>query len=297
MQIVWDVCHTPLMTLNGVIFFLPPPPPPPLRFQDNVHRGNVMGSAPSDKNLIQFKNAGMQTTHCNESVLRSCSVIFLTVKPNILPTVLGEIYSLVTPEHLLISVAAGITVQTLEKLLPAGTRVLRTMPNLACQVQEGTMVFCRGSHATEQDASHLQRLMSGCSLCEETPEAFINIHSGLSGSGVAYAYMFAEALADGGVKMGMPYHLSLRLAGQTLVVGIMYVCECVRMCVCAGTCVCGCACVCACLRVCVRACVFVCVHLCVWPRVCACVCVCVFGSGSDCPLSLSLSLWCLWVTV
>nr|AFM86822.1 putative pyrroline-5-carboxylate reductase-like variant 2 [Callorhinchus milii] len=184
---------------------------------DNVHRGNVMGSAPSDKNLIQFKNGGMQTTHCNESVLRSCSVIFLTIKPNILPTVLGEIYSLVTPEHLLISVAAGITVQTLEKLLPAGTRVLRTMPNLACQVQEGTMVFCRGSHATEQDASHLQRLMSGCSLCEETPEAFINIHSGLSGSGVAYAYMFAEALADGGVKMGMPYHLSLRLAGQTLV--------------------------------------------------------------------------------
>ena len=72
------------------------------------------------------------------------------------------------------------------QLLPAGTKVLRLMPNLPCVVQAGAMVFARGSSAGDGEAALLKSLLSSCGLCEEVPESYINIHTGLSGSGVAY---------------------------------------------------------------------------------------------------------------
>lgn len=149
------------------------------------------------------------------------------------------------------------------QLLPAGTKVLRLMPNLPCVVQAGAMVFARGSGAGDGEAALLKSLLSSCGLCEEVPESYINIHTGLSGSGVAYVsthaqrapahqqdtgcrqkshpcqvgvwgllfchahprcssphqvYLFAEALAEGAVKMGMPGGLASRIAAQTLLV-------------------------------------------------------------------------------
>ncbi|XP_062900671.1 pyrroline-5-carboxylate reductase 3 isoform X1 [Mobula hypostoma] len=182
----------------------------------NVKPEQVIASAPSDKNLQKFKEAGMQTTHDNNSVVKNCTVLFLAVKPAILPRVLETISHFVTPEHLVISVAAGITVKTLENCLPSDSRVVRMMPNLPCVVQQGTIVFCRGIRAREQDAVLLKSLLSPLGVCEETPEPYIDIHTGVSGSGVAYVYMFAEALADGAVKMGMPYELSKKLVAHTL---------------------------------------------------------------------------------
>lgn len=72
------------------------------------------------------------------------------------------------------------------QLLPAGTKVLRLIPNLPCVVQAGAMVFARGSGAGDGEAALLKNLLSSCGLCEEVPESYINIHTGLSGSGVAY---------------------------------------------------------------------------------------------------------------
>ncbi|CAM2107123.1 unnamed protein product [Caretta caretta] len=110
--------------------------------------------------------------------------------------------------------------EALQQLLPAGTKVLRVMPNLPCMVQEGAVVFARGSCAGEQEAALLKSLLSACGLCEETPESYIDIHTGVSGSGVAYVYLFAEALAEGAVKMGMPSALANKIAAQTLLVSL-----------------------------------------------------------------------------
>ncbi|XP_035170379.1 pyrroline-5-carboxylate reductase 3 [Oxyura jamaicensis] len=111
---------------------------------------------------------------------------------------------------------APLLLPLLSQLLPAGTKVLRLMPNLPCVVQAGAMVFARGSGASDEDAALLQNLLTSCGLCEEVPESYIDIHTGLSGSGVAYVYLFAEALAEGAVKMGMPGGLASRIAAQTL---------------------------------------------------------------------------------
>ncbi|KAM9307633.1 pyrroline-5-carboxylate reductase 3 [Gastrophryne carolinensis] len=176
----------------------------------------VTVSAPGDVNLRYFRDRGCHVTHSNLEVATRSHVLFLATKPHILPGVLEEISPALTPQHLLISVAAGVSLRTLEQLTPPGTRILRMIPNLPFMVQEGAAVFSRGSCAGEGDAHLLKSLMSGCGMCEETPESYIDIHTGLSGSGVAYVYLFAEALAEGAVKMGMPGALANRIAAQTL---------------------------------------------------------------------------------
>ncbi|XP_066846921.1 pyrroline-5-carboxylate reductase 3 isoform X2 [Anser cygnoides] len=147
-----------------------------------VPAGSILASAPSDRNLDAWR----------------------------------EIRPAVGPHHVVVSLAAGVTLQKLQRLLPAGTKVLRLMPNLPCVVQAGAMVFARGSGASDEDAALLRNLLTSCGLCEEVPESYIDIHTGLSGSGVAYVYLFAEALAEGAVKMGMPGALASRIAAQTL---------------------------------------------------------------------------------
>ncbi|XP_054145961.1 pyrroline-5-carboxylate reductase 3 isoform X1 [Melozone crissalis] len=181
-----------------------------------VPASNVLASAPSDRNLGAWRELGCRTTHCNLEVMYRSTLVFLATKPHILPGVLEEIRPAVGPQHIVVSLVAGVTIQTLQRLLPPGTKVLRIMPNLPCVVQAGAMVFSRGSNAGDEEAALLQSLLSSCGLCEEVPESYINIHTGLSGSGVAYVYLFAEALAEGAVKMGMPGALASRIAAQTL---------------------------------------------------------------------------------
>ncbi|XP_062987264.1 pyrroline-5-carboxylate reductase 3 [Elgaria multicarinata webbii] len=181
-----------------------------------VQAVNILASAPSDRNLGKFQDFDCKTTHRNLEVLENSTFVFLATKPHIIPSVLREIAPAVTPDHVVISMAAGVTLQTLEELLPAGTKVLRIMPNLPCVVQSGAIILARGTSAGEQDVALLKTLLSPCGLCEEAPESYIDIHTGLSGSGVAYVYMFAEALSEGALKMGMPWAMANKIAAQTL---------------------------------------------------------------------------------
>ncbi|KAM9198390.1 pyrroline-5-carboxylate reductase 3 isoform 1-T1 [Dugong dugon] len=181
-----------------------------------VEAQNVLASAPTNRNLCRFQALGCQTTHTNQEVLQSCSLVFLATKPHILPAVLVEVAPVVTAKHILVSVAAGVPLSTLEELLPPSTRVLRISPNLPCVVQEGAMVLARGRRAGNSEAELLQTLLAACGQCEEVPEAYMDIHTGLGGSGVAFVCAFSEALAEGAIKMGMPSDLAHRIAAQTL---------------------------------------------------------------------------------
>ncbi|KAF7237183.1 Pyrroline-5-carboxylate reductase 3 [Varanus komodoensis] len=173
---------------------LPPPARPPCpkkepgRPDGEVQAANIFASAPSNRNLAKFQDFDCKTTHCNLEVVENCTVVFLATKPHILPAVLREVAPAVTSDHMVISMAAGVTLQTLEEMLPAGTKVLRIMPNLPCVVQSGAVVLSRGTSAGEDEVTLLKQLLSPCGLCEETPEAYIDVHTGLSGSGVAYGH-------------------------------------------------------------------------------------------------------------
>ncbi|XP_045716895.1 pyrroline-5-carboxylate reductase 3 [Phyllostomus hastatus] len=181
-----------------------------------VEARHVLASAPTDRNLCHFQALGCQTTHSNPEVLQSCSLVFFATKPHVLPAVLAEVAHAVTSEHIVVSVAAGVSLSALEELLPPATRVLRLSPNLPCVVQEGAMVLARGRHARNSEVELVRSLLEACGQCEEVPEAQVDIHTGLSGSGVAFVCLFSEALAEGAVKMGMPSGLAHRIAAQTL---------------------------------------------------------------------------------
>ncbi|XP_010600011.1 pyrroline-5-carboxylate reductase 3 [Loxodonta africana] len=181
-----------------------------------VEARNVVASAPTNRNLCHFQALGCRTTHANQEVLQSCFLVFLATKPHVLPAVLVEVAPVVTAEHILVSVAGGVPLSTLEELLPPSTRVLRISPNLPCVVQEGAVVMARGRWASNSEAKLLQTLLAACGWCEEVPEAYVDIHTGLGGSGVAFVCAFSEALAEGAIKMGMPSDLAYRIAIQTL---------------------------------------------------------------------------------
>lgn len=145
-------------------------------------------------------------------------VIILAVKPNNI-TKLGETLSqhqTTSPLPLFISIAAGVTLETLKNCLPIGSRIIRTMPNTPTLIGAGSLAYTLGSFCTQQDESKLISLMEGASRLIKVNEYLMDAVTGLSGSGPAYVYMFIEALADGGVKEGLPREQALELAAQTV---------------------------------------------------------------------------------
>jgi len=119
-------------------------------------------------------------------------------------------------DALVISVAAGLDTAFLERHAPAGIRVVRCMPNTPALVGQGAAAFCRGSAATSGDADTARLLLGSVGLAVELPESLMDAVTGLSGSGPAFVYIMIEAMADGGVRAGLPRAESLRLAAQTV---------------------------------------------------------------------------------
>lgn len=151
----------------------------------------------------------------NIPVVQGTDVIFLSVKPNVVNTVLQDVHS-VSANKLFISIAMGVPISALQKKLSPTARVIRVMPNTPIMVQNGCSVFSRSENATDEDASLVETLFNSIGTCEEVPETYFDAVTALSGSGPAYVYVMIEALADGGVKMGLPRDLAYRLAAQTV---------------------------------------------------------------------------------
>lgn len=176
----------------------------------------IFGSDPSAIARGHFAEAvGATTTAHNGDVLRSASVVFLAVKPDQAPGVLREIRPLLAPEHLLVSIAAGLQLPRLEEALEPGSRVVRVMPNTPALVGASASAYALGSAATAADGRLVHKLLSAVGLAIEVREAWLDAVTGLSGSGPAYAYLAIEALSDGGVAAGLPREIATRLAAQT----------------------------------------------------------------------------------
>ncbi|MFN3653177.1 MAG: pyrroline-5-carboxylate reductase [Armatimonadota bacterium] len=168
---------------------------------------------------------GVRVVAANEEAAEGADVVVLAVKPPLVPEVLGGLRERLRPEQLVVSIAAGLTVATLEGLAGAGVPVIRVMPNTPVLVGEGASGFCRGTHAAEEHAALARELLGAGGRCVEVPERLIDAVTGLSGSGPAYVCLLIEALADGGVRMGLPRDIALTLAAQTLLGGAKLILE------------------------------------------------------------------------
>lgn len=162
------------------------------------------------------KETGGKAVTSNAEVLRRSQVIFLSVKPGQVDEVLREIKPLFKKGHLLISIAAGITLARLQAGLPKGARVIRVMPNTPALVGASATGFSLGSAAGPTDAALAHQLFGSVGVAFEVKESLLDAVTGLSGSGPAYAYLMIEALSDGGVAAGLPREVATRLAAQTL---------------------------------------------------------------------------------
>jgi pyrroline-5-carboxylate reductase len=152
----------------------------------------------------------------NAELMKAAQVIFLAVKPNQVSAVLDEIAPHFNHGHLLVSIAAGVSLATLEKHLPATARVVRVMPNTPALVRSSASAYALGNHATLEDGLLARTLFSAVGSAYEVRENLLDAVTGLSGSGPAYGYLIIEALSDGGVAAGLPRDIATSLAAQTI---------------------------------------------------------------------------------
>jgi pyrroline-5-carboxylate reductase len=182
-----------------------------------VAPGDILASDVRADRLIQLKvDHGIVTVTDNHALVREARVVVVAVKPQVIDKVLTEIGGDVPPETLVISLAAGVPIAAIEARLPPGARVVRTMPNTPATALAGVTAIAAGSHATEEDLTVARRLFEAVGRVVVLDETLLDAVTGLSGSGPAYIMLIIEALADGGVKVGLHRDTALLLAAQTV---------------------------------------------------------------------------------
>jgi len=146
----------------------------------------------------------------------SCSTLILAVKPQIVGVVLDQYRPCVTNGHLVISIAAGVPIRTLEQGLGENVRIIRVMPNTPALVLAGASALSPNSKTTPEDMKTAMALFSAVGTCVELSENLLDAVTGLSGSGPGYVFTFIEAMVDGGVLAGLPRPVAEQLVLQTV---------------------------------------------------------------------------------
>jgi pyrroline-5-carboxylate reductase len=159
---------------------------------------------------------GIKTFSDNRELAAVSNLVVLAVKPQVIDRVLDQMADSFAPDTLLVSIAAGVPIRSLEARLPAHVRVVRAMPNTAAIALAGATGIAPGSRATQKDIDITQALFAAVGRSVVIDESLIDAVTGLSGSGPAYIMVIIEALADGGVKVGLHRDTALLLAAQTV---------------------------------------------------------------------------------
>lgn len=147
-------------------------------------------------------------------VCETCDIILLAVKPQQAAEALAQCGKALEGKAV-ISIVAGITVERLQAMMQGVPRILRVMPNTPAMVFEGAFALCSDNDLFQDEMEAAEELFRSIGVVEKVPENLIDAVCGLSGGGPAYVAMFIEAMADGGVKQGLPRATAYRLAAQT----------------------------------------------------------------------------------
>ena len=175
----------------------------------------VATDASAERRDLMKRRFGVRTGTDNREAAAGADVVVLAVKPQILDGVMKELSSALAGK-LVLSIAAGVTIAHLAKLAPKGARVVRVMPNTPVLVRDGVSALSFGAGVTEKDQQLARRLFEAVGRAVVVEEKLMDAVTGLSGSGPAYVFLAIEALADGGVKMGLPRTVADLLAAQTV---------------------------------------------------------------------------------
>lgn len=142
-------------------------------------------------------------------------IIIVAVKPGVMGKILKQIGPDMKPKKVLVSIAAGVTLDYIQSNLPKGIPAVRVMPNQACLVNEAMITICPSENTTKEQLERVKEVLSLLGKVLPLEEKYLNLATGLVGSGPAYIYLIIEALADAGVRLGLPKEISTILAAQT----------------------------------------------------------------------------------
>lgn len=169
--------------------------------------------APATEKLKKSLNINV----CNreKDVVSSSDIIFLAVKPNIQASVLNTIDGEIG-DKLLISIAAGKTIDFIESNLKCKAKIVRVMPNINAKVSEAISAYCFNELVNDEDKANVELLLNGIGKVLCLDESFFPLFGVIGGCGPAFAYMFIDAMARAGVKNGMKKSDALMISAQTV---------------------------------------------------------------------------------
>ena len=183
-----------------------------------VDPGDIFGSDKSE----QMRNAakekfGIYVTDSNEAAAEWGDILFLAVKPNFFPDIMGDIRGKINKKTVIVSIAAGQTIQNIEDgLQDKNAKIIRLMPNTPALVGEGCTAICCNANVTKEELETVKGLLQTFGRAEELPERLFDAFIGISGSSPAYVFMFIEAMADAAVNAGMTRNLAYTFASQAV---------------------------------------------------------------------------------
>lgn len=182
-----------------------------------VKAENIIFSDISQENLKKaYKKYGVKTSNSNILTVSMSNFIILSVKPNMYQNVIDEIKDYIKPETVVITIAAGITLEKLKAMFGRNVKTVRTMPNTPAMVGEGMTAVIPNEFVTEEELKEVMDILNSFGKAEIIEEKLIDAVIAVSGSSPAYVYMMIEAMADAGVLGGMSREKAYKFAAQAV---------------------------------------------------------------------------------
>ena len=182
-----------------------------------VHAQDILVSDKVAETLERLeKRHYVRSASSNSEVAIGSDIVLLCVQPRDMAQVLESIRDSLSPAKLLISIAAGVATDYIQRILGKKQDLVRAMPNNACTIGEGMTVLALAKDTPANRLKEATEVFSAVGRTLTLEERLFDAVTGLSGSGPAYVYLFIEALADGGVKVGIPKNTAVTLAAQTV---------------------------------------------------------------------------------
>ncbi len=174
-----------------------------------------------DDDLLEShrRTLGVKTVRDATSVAAEQDVVVLGLKPQVWASVLTPLATSLTGRQLVISIMGGVRTGAIEEVLGGRIPVVRAMPNILAQIRASVTAICPGRFAREAHLAAAEAILESVGASVRLGEAQMDAVTGLSGSGPAFVYVMIDALADGGVRMGIPRPIALKLAAETVLGG------------------------------------------------------------------------------
>ena len=186
--------------------------------ESGLAASRIVAADPVASARDEFEQAtGAKPLEDNAEVVAHADVVVIAVKPGLVASILEALDPKLAAQPLWISIAAGVSLSTLRGALPQAARVVRTMPNTPALVGAGATAYFPGPGVEEVDLARVEAILQAAGWCWRAPnEDLLDAVTGLSGSGPAYVFLILEALADAGVRQGLPRDVAGQLATRTV---------------------------------------------------------------------------------